>query len=107
MDLQQIMTVGRFAWRPGGNLIYVPGEGVLLLLINEGAVIYDTLRPQDDLPPWALSGWRHERGCPCGCWEKSPVDPVATALPAQNGSRNPGRVRRLWRAVTPHRTHSG
>ena len=98
MDLQQVMTVGRFAWRPGGNLIYVPGEGVLLLLVNEGAAIYDTLRPKDDLPPWALSGWRHERGCPCGCWEESPATPSKAAAATPKGYGNLGRLRRLRRA---------
>jgi hypothetical protein len=107
MTLQEVQAAGRFASRPGGNLIYVPGEGVLLLLVNEGAVIFDTLRPEGDLPPWALAGWRHERGCPCGCWQESPPDPGNGAGATRNGSGDPGRVRRLLRAMVPHRTRSG
>ena len=103
MTLQQVRAAGRFAWRPGGNLIYVPGDGVLLLLVNEGALIFDTLRPEQELPPWALSGWRHERGCPCGCWEEAPATPVEPAAASPNGSRSLGRVRRLWHAVATHR----
>jgi hypothetical protein len=108
MTLQEVQAAGRFAWRPGGNLIYVPGEGVLLLLVNEGAVVFDTLRPQGDLPPWALAGWRHERGCPCGCWQEGSLpDSSQAAGTTPNGSGDSGRVRRLLRTMVPHRTRSG
>jgi hypothetical protein len=102
VNLQEAQATGRFAWRPGGNLIYVPGAGVLLLLVNEGALVFDTLRPKEDLPHWALSGRRHERGCPCGGWEESPhgADAATPAIPTEPA--RDGRVQPLWRVVTTH-----
>ena len=47
MNLEEVQAAGRFAWHPGGNLIYVPGEGVLLLLVNEGLAHLRHLEAQE------------------------------------------------------------
>ena len=102
MNLDEVQAAGRFAWHPDGNLIHVPGEGVLLLLVDEGGLIYDILKPKQALPAWALAGWRHERACACRtCAEEYPLA-AATAEPALPRPRESfwglGGLRRLRHA---------
>ena len=85
MNLDEVQAAGRFAWHPDGNLIYVSGEGVLWLLVDEGGLIYDILKPKRALPAWALAGWRHERTCPCDLCAKDYPIAAATAEPVTPG----------------------
>ena len=68
MTLHEVEIAGTFAWHPQ-RLVYVPGQGVLVLWVNEEdrnrlcAVVQPT---RDHLPAWAQEGWEHLGACHCG-----------------------------------------
>jgi hypothetical protein len=106
VNLDEVQAAGRFAWHTDGNLIYVPGEGVLLLLVNESAQIYDTLKPMQSLPAWALTGWRHERACVgSACADEYPLAAATaepTAVRERKSSRGLAGLLRLRHAPRAH-----
>lgn len=69
MNLQEVEAAGRFAFLPRKNLVYVPGEGVLVVWVDEEhrGEMCAVVRPNTRrLPDWARrDGWEHVGFCDC------------------------------------------
>ena len=82
MNLDEVQAAGRFAWHPERQPdLRARARACLWLLVDEGGLIYDILKPKRALPAWALAGWRHERTCPCDLCAKDYPIAAATAEP--------------------------